>query len=163
MVKKYSMEIVDAVKNFLDKHEWKYYFREDTGIFEFGLSIRGNLPNIKYLIDIKEDKVVVYGVCPVVGDTDDADQMAEMAEFICRANYGLMNGCFEFDFRDGEIRYRSFVDCEGITLSEDIIKNCIYCIAGMYSRYTPGITDVLFRGSSAADAIAKCEKKDETE
>ena len=39
-----------------------------------------------------------------------------MAEFLTRANYGLRIGNFEMDFEDGEVRYKSSVDFEGIEL-----------------------------------------------
>ena len=36
-------------------------------------------------------------------------------------NYGLKNGCFELYFRDGEIRFRSFIDCEDVMPSTEVI------------------------------------------
>ena len=84
--------------------------------------------------------------------------MAQMAEFLCRANYGLQNGCFELDFRDGEIRYKSFIDCDDMMPSFEVIQNSIYCTAGMFQRYAPGIVDIIFSGCTAKAAIEKCEK-----
>ena len=89
--------------------------------------------------------------------------MAQMAEFICRANYGLKNGCFELDFRDGEIRFRSFIDCEDLMPSTKVIKNSIHCTAAMFKRYATGIVDIIFSGCTAKKAIAKCEKSPEDE
>lgn len=69
--------------------------------------------------------------------------MAIMAEFICRANYGLKNGNFELDMRDGEIRYKSFVDCEGLTPTTEMVRNSIHCPAAMFDRYGDGIVDII--------------------
>ncbi len=159
----YSKDLVNIVKQFLDGDDWHYSFDENRGIFEFGLRIRSKIQTIDYLVNVKDDEIVFYGICPIGADQDDAEMMAQIAEFLCRANYGLRNGCFEFDFRDGEIRYKSFVDCDGVLPSTKVVKNSIYCIDAMYKRYVPGIVDIIFAGCSAKDAITKCEKSLEDE
>ena len=159
----YSNEIANVVKQFLTDDDWHYSFDEDRGIFDFGLRVGCKIQKIKYFIDVKEDEVVVYGICPIGADHDDEKMMAQMAEFICRANFGLKNGCFEFDFRDGEIRYKSFIDCNEVLPSTEVVKNSIHCTAAMYKRYAAGITSIIFAGSSAKEAIAMCEKSPDEE
>lgn len=154
----YSDKIVNVVKQFLADDDWHYSFNENTGIFRFGLRIRSKIQNISYVIDVHDDKFVTYGMCPIGADCEDSEMMAQMAEFICRANYGLKNGCFEMDWRDGEIRYKSFVDCENLLPSTDVVKNSVHCTAAMIKRYAPGIVDIIFGGAKAKDAIDKCEK-----
>ena len=81
-----------------------------------------------------------------------------MADFICRANYGLLNGNFELDIRDGEIRYKTYVDCEGNNPSIEIVRNSIYCPAAMMERYSAGIADIIFGNATAEEAVIKCER-----
>lgn len=100
---------------------------------------------------------------PIGVDKNDLNSMTRMAEFICRANYGLKNGNFEMDFRDGELRYKVFVDCTGINPSNDIIKTSIYSPALMFERYGGGITDVIFSDISVESSINKCENSQEDE
>lgn len=154
----YSEELVNIVKDFLEKSGWRYSFDETCGIFEFGLKVRCRIRGIRYLIDIREEEILVYGSCPVSADCSDMKMMTQMAEFLCRANYGLLNGGFEFDFRDGEIRYRSYIDCEGGLPSTQALENSIGCTIAMYEQYGDGITDIIFTGSSAKDAIDMCER-----
>lgn len=154
----YSNEIANVIKQFLDDDDWHYSFDEECGIFDFDFKVRSKIRKIKYLINVNEDDMVVYGICPIGADRDDEKMMVQMAEFLCRANYGLKNGCFELDFRDGEIRFRSFIDCEGVMPSTEVIKNSIYCTAARYMRYAAGITSIIFTGSSAKEAITMCEK-----
>jgi len=40
-----------------------------------------------------------------------------VAEFINRANYGIIIGNFEMDFADGEIRYKTSIDVQGDKLT----------------------------------------------
>lgn len=159
----YSDEIVNVVKKFLADDDWHYFFNEDAGIFRFDLGIRSKIQSISYLIDVHEDEFVTYGMCPIGADREDPEMMAQMAEFILRANYGLKNGCFELDFRDGKIRFRSYVDCEEQLPSTAVVKNSVYCTAAMIKRYAPGIGDIIFGGVAAKDAITKCEKSKEEE
>lgn len=161
--KEYSTELANVVKECLDKDKWHYSFNEGSGVFEFGLRTKSKIQKINYLVDVDDDEIIVYGFCPIGADRADPEMMAQMAEFLCRANYGLRNGCFEFDFRDGEVRFRSFIDCEGVVPTIEVIKNSIYWTSAMFKHYAPGITDIIFAGSSAKKAIDKCEKSPEEE
>lgn len=153
----YSNEIANVVKEYLEENDWHYSFDEERGMFEFGLEVGGKVQKIKYLISVAESDMLILGICPFGADRDDEKMMAQMSEFICRANFGLKSGCFEFDFRDGEIRYKSFIDCDEVLPSTAVVGNSIYCTAAMYKRYGAGFTSIIFAGSSAKDAIAMCE------
>lgn len=156
----YSDAIANVVKQFLADEEWHYSFDEERGIFSFGLRIENKIQKIKYIVAVKEDEIVVYGICPIGADCNDEKMMAQMAEFICRANFGLKNGCFEVDFRDGEIRYKSYIDCDQMLPSTQVVMNAAYCTASMYERYADGITSIIFAGNSAKEAVEMCEGPD---
>ena len=118
MMKNYSMELANGVKAFLDEDDWKYSFDKEKGMFRFGLKIKSRLSQIQYMVRVHEKHITFYGIAPVSPDHEDEKMMGQMAEFICKANYGLKNGCFEMDYNDGEIRYKSYVDCDGIIPSQ---------------------------------------------
>lgn len=159
----YSKSIADAINSFLTEDDWHFSFDDQRGLFKFGLNLKGRIKNVRYIVDVKDDEYVVYAISPIGADEDDEKKMAIMAEFICRANYGLKNGNFELDMRDGEIRYKSFVDCEGLTLTTEMVRNSIHCPAAMFDRYGDGIVDIIFGNSTAKEAVAKCEKSPEEE
>ncbi len=124
----YSKTIAQAIKEFLTNDDWHYSFDEQRGLFKFGLSIKGKIKKVRYLVDVKDDAYLVYAIAPIGGDEDDRNMMMEMAEFICRANYGLKSGNFELDMDDGEIRFKCYVDCDGInpTISQQYYANLFY-------------------------------------
>lgn len=159
----YSKSIADAINSFLTEDDWHFSFDDQRGLFKFGLNLKGRIKNVRYIVDVKDDEYVVYAISPIGADEDDEKKMAIMAEFICRANYGLKNGNFELDMRDGEIRYKSFVDCEGLTPTTEMVRNSIHCPAAMFDRYGDGIVDIIFGNSTAKEAVAKCEKSPEEE
>ena len=153
----YSEDLVSEIRGFLLDDDWKFDFDDEKGIFRFGVNIDGKMKHVNYFMPVREDSYTVYAISPVSGDTEDPLTMAAIADFVCRANYGLRNGNFEVDMTDGEIRYKVFVDCDGIVPSREIIRGSIIIPAMMFERYSPGLLDVIFKGESAADAIARCE------
>lgn len=154
----HSNELVNLVKKFLTDDDWNFLFNENTGVFDFDLKIRSKIQKINYIIDVREDEIIIYGICPIGAENTDTNMMAQMAEFVCRVNYGLKNGCFEFNFHNGEIRFKSFIDCDNVMPSIEVIENSIYCIADMYQYYAPGIVDIIFSDRIAKEAIEKCKK-----
>ncbi len=78
------------------------------------------------------------------------------------ANYGLVNGNFELDLRDGEIRYKTYVNCDGLeSLSEAVIQDSIYVGCVMMDRYGDGIAALAMGFSDADTEIKKAEHRDE--
>lgn len=157
MERNYSMEIADELKNYLKNNDWNFRFDDDRGVFSFGLNIRSKLKKIRYIIGVNEDSYVVYAASPISADEDDDDQMKRIAEFVCRANYGLQVGNFELDFRDGEVRYKCYVSCDGVIPTTEMITESVHCPAAMFTRYGDGIIQVLFNDASAEQTIAVCE------
>ncbi len=121
------------------------------------MNLKTRLKNVRYIIRVRDENYNVYAISPINADESDSDMMQKMAEFICRANYGLKNGNFELDMRDGEIRYKCFVDCEEDIPSETTIRNSIFCPASMFRVYSPGILAIIFGDSTAKAAIDLCE------
>lgn len=158
----YNKEIAAEIKNFLNEDDWHYNFDEQKGVFNFGIRIKSKLRKISYLVHVNESDFSVFTVAPVNADSDDKEIMANMAEFICRANYGLKRGCFEFDFRDGEIRYKINVPCNDILPTSEMIKDSIYYQAHMFDTYGDGILSIIFNNASAEEAIEQCEGSDDS-
>ena len=159
--KAFSGNIANAIIGFLTEDDWHYSFDDQRGLFRFNLVLKGRIKKLNYIVDVKNANYVVYAISPIGADENDEKMMAVIAEFICRANYGLKNGNFEFDMRDGEIRYKTFVDCDGITPTTEMIRNSIYYPAMIFDRYSSGITDIIFGNATAKAAIANCEKSPE--
>jgi len=159
MARDYSQEIRTLIQEHLDSHEWAYLFNEEKGTFQLDLHCPGRIKNLRFQIVVNNNDYNVYGISPISADEKDAEQMRRMAEFICRANYGLQDGNFELDFRDGEIRYKTYVNCEGTMPSEDVIRSSIFCVLAMFSRYGAGILKVMFADTSAEEAVDECEKE----
>ncbi len=154
----YSEDIAEEIRGFLLDDDWNFDFDDEKGVFKFGVNINGKMKHVNYFVPVRDDSYTVYAASPISADSDDPLSMAEVAKFMCWANYGLRNGNFELDMRDGEIRYKVFVDCDGILPSRDVVRSSIIVPAMMFERYSPGILDVIFKGTSAEEAVQKCEQ-----
>lgn len=155
----YSEKIANVIKNFLINDDWYFSFDEKNGVFDFELYIESKIKRLHYMIRVNEDNYIVYAVSPVGVDIKDCDMLLKMTEFICRANYGLCSGNFELDMRDGEIRCKCYVDCDGgITPTEAMVRNSIHCPAVMFDCYAQGIIDIIFGDTTAKAAAEKSEK-----
>ena len=104
----YSNEIEKAVEQFLKEKNRHFDFLEKAGLFKFDLKISSKIRKIKYVIDVKNDELVVYGICPVHADEKDEEVMAQMSEFLHRANYGLKNGCFSHSLQTEVCRHNQY-------------------------------------------------------
>lgn len=154
----YSTEIAVSIFRFLCTDEWHFGFHGEDGVFHFGLSLSNKLKNVKFLVQLHESDYTVICICPKNADVEDKAQMAEIADFLHLANYNLRNGNFELDIQDGEIRFKSHVDCEGLTApTADMVCNSIYVCGAMFKRYGDAICYIIEDGMTAKEAIVLCE------
>jgi hypothetical protein len=107
---------------------------------------------------VEQEQFVFYSICPV--NAPENKRLA-VAEFLTRANSGMIIGNFELDFADGEIRYKTSIDVDGDTLSSALIKRLVYANVTMMDEYLPGIMSVIYGDVEPKDAIAQIESQPE--
>lgn len=103
------------------------------------------------------EQVVFYVVAPVKAPPE---VRAAVAEFVTRANYGMRIGNFELDYGDGEVRYKSALDFEGVALTPQLVRNLIYPAVSTMDRYLAGILAVLSGAATPVEAIDQVEGED---
>lgn len=157
-MEEYSESIVRAVKEALAAEEIKHSFDEEMGVFKFGFNLPGKISTVNMRFAIHESDCVLYTFMGISFDKDDESVVKNMNDFINRANYGLRCGCFEIDVRDGEIRYKVFMDCSGLEgPTKEMVSRAIYISVSMIKRYSKGLLGVIFSDMSSDYAIRLCE------
>lgn len=149
-------EIRSAVADFLDSIEWTYSIDADSGNITFGMNIDSKLGSLDYVMRFFDNGFTTYAYPSVYADSN---SMVDIAEYLHRANRGLRNGNFELDFSDGEIRYKSYVDCSNALPGPDVIRRTISVPGDMFEIYGDGLLQVSFHLTSPADAIEAAEKE----
>lgn len=158
MKKTYSTTIANAIDEVLSEYGWEFSFNHEKGLFKFGLTIDSRVSRVQYVVDVKDTGFIVYSIFPITVEPTDDGMMNRMAEFICRANNGLQMGNFEFGMDDGVIKFKDYVDCDGIIPTVNLIKNSLTICGLMFEHYGEGILGILFENKSARDAI-ECSKR----
>ena len=148
------MTLLDTLKTFFSDDDW--YFEELEGRDALRMGFSGNDGQWTCVAQAREEQeqFVFYSILPV---RIPESARSPVAEFIARANYGLILGNFELDFADGEVRYKTSVDVEGSRLAPAMVKNLVYANVTMMNRYYRGILDVAHGGLDPAEAVAEVE------
>lgn len=146
--------IFDAVVRFFQEDDW--HFEQLSGEPILRLGFRGDNGSWDCYAHAREaqHQFVFYSILDV---NVPPNRRQAMAEFLTRANYGLVIGNFEMDFKDGEVRYKTSIDVEGDHLTSALIKQMVYINVLMMNRYLPGIMSVAFSDVDPAQAIAAIE------
>ncbi|MEO8608701.1 MAG: YbjN domain-containing protein [Chloroflexota bacterium] len=97
---------------------------------------------------------VFYSLLPV---NTPSEKLDAMAEFMTRANYGMIVGNFELNYEDGEVRYKTSIDIGDGDLSLLLVKQLVYPNVATMDLYLPGLMAVIYSNTSATDAITKVE------
>lgn len=112
----------ERIKKYLKSAEFNYSIIDDDTIIMFSYVSKGNY---QCIIDINEESKIIV-VYTVLGSLVTLEKRNRIAQLITKINFGLRIGNFEMDYDDGQIRYKTSVDYDGLKDFEDIfIENLI--------------------------------------
>lgn len=148
------MAILETLKRFLTEDDWN--FEEIEGRDALRMGFQGTDGSWMCIAQAREEQeqFVFYSILPV---RVPEDRRSAIAEFLTRANYGMILGNFELDFSDGEVRFKTSIDVEGAELLDALIKPMVYANVSMMNRYYSGILAVAHGGADPAQAVARVE------
>ncbi len=152
----YSEEIADVVKEFFKTIEWTYHFDEERGIFSYGVTIDAKIPNLECTLRVNENSIHVRTRIRLNADKQVRPQVAE---FLHMLNFGLVEGCFIFDPRDGEIGFRATYFCGTEIPSMDLIHHAISHPCNIFERFQSDILSVLFGILTPEKALEQLENR----
>ncbi|MCS6897925.1 MAG: YbjN domain-containing protein [Nitrospira sp.] len=146
--------LFSSLIDYMEDGDWRYEILEGETIIRF--QFKGRSGRVLCYGEVDEPKcwLTFYSYLPV--NTPEA-KMAQMAEFISRANRGLRIGNFELDYDDGEIRYKTSIDVEGGELTPKMIDNLLRANLTAMDRYFPGFMELIYGEKPAAELIRKIE------
>lgn len=146
--------IYDGFLNFFKQDDWPYQEIEGRPLIRTAFA--GKNGEWACFAQAREDmeQFVFYSIAPIKAPVEKRDAVVE---FITRANYGMIIGNFEFDYSDGEIRYKTALDVEGGEATFTMLKNLIYINVRTMDRYLPGLMKVIYSDVSPVEAIREIE------
>jgi hypothetical protein len=140
--------LLTALRRVFTENRWPY--SEVQGVPVLLSELSGALGSWSFYAHVIEDKelILLYSICPVRAPEG---RRHEMSQFLTRTNYGLVQGNFELDFDDGEIRYKTVLQLHGGELDSDAVRRLVRANGIAMETYLPGIGSVI-AGSPAASA-----------
>lgn len=151
----YSAQIANKLISHMEEQQYRYEFDREKGLIRLNFNIKSTLSRVRFVIDIRDHHFITYGCIDM---SVKEERRKEVAEYITRANCGLVFGNFELDMRDGEIRYKCTVDCDHCLLSGEMIERSLNVPILMYQRYGDDLLKVMFGMMDAEEAIRLAEK-----
>lgn len=154
----YSLKIADVIQEFLRADKWNFDEVNEDGVIRFTCSLKCKFRRCSIQISVRKTSYMILAAFPI---TADEESRAAVAEFITRANYGLVLGCFEMDFADGEVRYRTSQYCgdEDVLISQEIVKETLYVTLSMLERYGTALLEVMLGTITAQEGVERSEKQ----
>lgn len=151
-----TKQIFETMLKFFEQDEWTVSKIDNRPILQ--MRFEGNHGKWQCFAHAKEEKqqFLFYSICLSKVPTE---RRQALAEFLTRANFGLLMGNFELDFEDGEIRFKTSIDVENFSLSPEIVKQYVYTNVLMMDCYLSGILAVIADEVSPKEAITRIEKK----
>jgi len=149
-----GLRAFQTLGEFLTEDEWHPQTMQERYMYRMGFSGTNGQMACYALVRVDLEQFGFYVMCPVKAPEE---KRLAVAEFIARANYGLRIGNFELDFSDGEVRYKSSLDFEGVALGPELIHNAIYPAVQTMDRYLPGLMGVIYANKTPEEAVAEIE------
>ena len=151
-------QLYETVIQFFTDDGWPFTENDEQSVVHTAFSSDNGQWRCVAQVRESQEQVVFYSSCPV---NTPEEKRLNMAEFLTRANFGLIVGNFEMDFADGEVRYKTSIDLGGSQLTILLVKQIVYANVFTMDIYLPGIMSVIYSGVHPAEAVAKVEGREE--
>ncbi|SOD70964.1 putative sensory transduction regulator [Jatrophihabitans sp. GAS493] len=156
-----------AERVYLD-NGWPATAMEDGTGFTLYIEGSENAWSALALTDDESSSFAFYSLSPVDAAPADLDRMAE---YLHRANLGLLSGTFELDYDSGEVRLRSGLDFATLSpelLADDAVLDSILldlsaANVGTFDRYLVGLVAITLGSGDPADIIREIEQPEPDE
>lgn len=148
--------IAKAIEAYLKGKEWVYEYDAIHGVFSVEAELECRLGAALVVYQVKEEGFLCY---TTIGENAAPDIRAAVGEYLHRANYGLPNGNFEFDYDDGAIHYKTYFDCTQGEPTEQQLEDSMAIGLTLFDHYGNGLYELLRSGSLAKQLIDAIEQE----
>ena len=156
-------KLFDVAVEWLKEDDWSYSESErDNGDKYTRSSYSGDNSKFDLVLDAREETQIffVYVYFPL--KVPEKHRLA-VSELMTRINYGLRIGNFEFDMKDGEVRYKASIDVEGSELVTKMIHNMVRASLSTSNTYVPAVMHICYGNKTAIEALDELSNNSEQE
>jgi hypothetical protein len=150
----------ENLQQFMEMDEWNPQPVEGSSAFVCGFRGANGDQRVLAQVNVEREVLLVYAYA--MANIPEPRRLA-VAEFLTRANYGILVGNFELDLRDGEVRYKASLAFRDVPLTHPMIAQCLYPAVQTLDQYLPGLLAVGFGDTDPEAAIATVENQPPTQ
>lgn len=136
----YSESIAHSIEDYLKENDWTYDFDAIHGVISVEAELSCRLASAIVVYQVAESGFFCYTGLAVDAD---APVRAQVGEYLHRANYGLPNGNFEFDYDDGSIHYKTVFDCPDGVPSQKQLEDSMAIGLTVVDHYGDGLYEIM--------------------
>lgn len=160
-------QMFEVVRKFLDGGfdgtKWNYTMPDEYSFAGNISGLPGKINEVKFFISIGDNFVIIHHILPLkVAE----ERRPVVNEFITRANYNLVWGRFDLDFRDGELRYTLPLSQNDLTADVEAVflsmLRMMMLGTNMWERYGDDIAALMLGfadDQNVAALVEQCEQK----
>ena len=126
--------VFKSVCSMLDSINFRYETSMRDEDYVITCTVNGEDIPMKMLIIVRPEREIVTLLSPMPFMTPE-DKRVDMALAVAVANYGIIDGSFDYDLNDGEIRFRMTASYVESLLGEELFKYMLFVSANTVDRY----------------------------
>jgi len=147
----------------LDGLKWKYHRFADRPVLFCGFNGGDVLWDFNMVACQKSDGDFLLAVSSFIPNKARPERRAAAAELLTRINWELSLGCFEMNYTDGEIRFRTSMILPGTDITDAIAEHLIRSNLSIVDERITQIMAVLYAGVTPEDALKPKEAEDKSQ
>lgn len=152
-------DVVTEIQSVLDELNYRYEFDEENICFRIGFNLHSTVGSTKVWAFVEDTFFIAYATI----DLKVTKNLYQVYEYLARANSGLLNGNFEIDSKEGDVRYKVFVEFGDKVPSRNTIRNAITMPVHMLEKYIDGLLSVITGAESPEDAVLNARSESNNE
>ena len=127
-----AQQVYQTVCAALEARDWKYKKEEADLLVRSG--VRGDDLPIEFVIAVDEDRQLIRVLSPLPFKMSE-DNRIDGAIAVCGANFGMVDGSFDYDLTNGRIVFRMTESFRESTIGQLLIQYMISCTIAMVDEY----------------------------
>ena len=143
----------------LDGLKWKYHRYADCPVLFCGFNGGDVLWDFNMVARQKSDGDFLLAVSSFIPNKARPERRAAVAELLTRINWELSLGCFEMNYADGEIRFRTSMILPSADITDAIAEHLIRSNLCIVDERMAQIMAVLYSDVTPEDALKPKEEK----
>lgn len=147
---------IESFTEFFDKQGWSYHQCSVRPVIHTGFTGDNGRWNCVAIAGPKDEHLLFLSLLPCKAIPT---RRAACAELLTRINFGLTHGCFEMDFEDGEIRFRTSVPLASAEVSPELVEHLVFSNLCTVDRFFGAIMKVIYAEVSPKSAMNPLKAK----